>query len=284
MGKQLHWCAIEALTDNYIWLLHEAQAPHGPPAQAVVVDPGDAQPVLRCLAQQGLMLQAIVVTHHHADHTAGIAALQAAHQARHGAPLPVYGPAAEAIAGVSRPVQDGDAIELLGLRWQVLAVPGHTAGHVAYFVPAVPLAEGRRPMLFCGDTLFSAGCGRLFEGTAAQMLQSLQRLAQLPADTLLCCGHEYTLANMAFAQAVEPDNAQLASALQQARALRAQGRPTLPAPLGQERQINPFLRSREPAVRQALRHFLQGQQPAAGPLPQDDAQWFALLRAWKNQF
>lgn len=185
---------------------------------------------------------------------------------------------------MNRPVQDGDAVELLGLRWQVLAVPGHTAGHVAYFVPAVPLAEGLRPMLFCGDTLFSAGCGRLFEGTAEQMLHSLQRLAQLPADTLLCCGHEYTLANMAFAQAVEPDNVQLAAALQQARALRAQGQPTLPAMLGQERQINPFLRSREPAVRQALRHFLQGQQPVEEPPPQDDAQWFALLRAWKNQF
>ncbi|PAT31746.1 hypothetical protein CK626_08475 [Vandammella animalimorsus] len=116
------------------------------------------------------------------------------------------------------------------------------------------------------------------------MLHSLQRLAQLPADTLLCCGHEYTLANMAFAQAVEPDNVQLAAALQQARALRAQGQPTLPAMLGQERQINPFLRSREPAVRQALRHFLQGQQPVEEPPPQDDAQWFALLRAWKNQF
>ena len=252
---------LPAFADNYIWLLQHQQ-------RLLAVDPGDAQAVLQWLAREpNLQLDTILVTHHHADHTGGLSELVQATGAR------VYGPALEKLPVAHTPVVQGDEVLWGPLRWQVLDVPGHTAGHVAYWVEPA----GEAPLLFCGDTLFSGGCGRLFEGTAAQMLASLDMLAHLPAETRVCCAHEYTLSNLRFARAVEPGNAQLQAYEQHCLALRGQGQATLPARLGQERDINPFLRSREPAVRAAIAKF-------TGQVAQDDAQAFAQLREWKNGF
>ncbi|TSE31262.1 Hydroxyacylglutathione hydrolase GloB [Tepidimonas thermarum] len=250
---------LGALSDNYIWLVHDGRC-------AWVVDPGDDAPVRRALQQRGLTLQGIWITHHHADHVGGVAALRAATGCR------VVGPAGEALPEPVEPVGDGDAVQALGHTWRVLAVPGHTAGHVAYVneAPAGPR------WLFCGDTLFSGGCGRLFEGTPAQMLASLDRLAALPDDTRVCCAHEYTLSNLRFAHVVEPGNPDLAAYTQACEARRARGAPTLPSTIGTERRINPFLRCREPAVRQAIRH----RNPAAN----SDVEIFATLRRWKDDF
>ncbi|SFP29580.1 hydroxyacylglutathione hydrolase [Variovorax sp. 770b2] len=253
---------LPAFADNYIWMLHDGSS-------AIVVDPGDAQPVFDALAHHKLQLAAILVTHHHADHTGGVAALHAATGA------PVHGPARERIPEPFTPYVQGDVAETLGLRFQVIDVPGHTAGHIAYFLPA---AEGRAPLLFCGDTLFSGGCGRLFEGTPAQMLASLDALAALPGDTRVCCAHEYTLANLRFARAVEPGNADLTQYNAHCESLRAQGQPTLPAQLATERLINPFLRSREATVLRAVRDHAELSADAA------EADVFAALRQWKNDF
>lgn len=242
---------------------------------ALVVDPGDAQVVFAALQSEGLRLRGILVTHHHQDHTGGVRALHQATQAA------VFGPASEPMPEPIRRLAEGDNLELLGLRFQVLDVPGHTAGHIAYFCASVPAiflepAGGSRPLLFCGDTLFSAGCGRLLGGTAQQLLASLERLSVLPADTAVCCTHEYTLGNLKFAQEIEPDNPHLATYAARCHALRAQGLPTLPSSIAQERQINPFLRSRVPTVVQAAQRF-----DAAG-VEQHGA--FATLRQWKNQY
>jgi hydroxyacylglutathione hydrolase len=225
--------ALPALADNYIWLLADA---HG---DALVVDPGDAAPVRDALARRQLRLRAILLTHHHPDHVGGAAELAAATGAR------TYAPHDARIAHADARVDDGDvvALDAPALRFDVLAVPGHTRSHVAYH------GHG---LLFCGDTLFSIGCGRLFEGTPAQMLASLDRLAALPGDTRVCCGHEYTLANAAFARTLDPHNAALAAQIERARALRAQGRPTLPTTLADERAANPFLRVDAPALAAAL--------------------------------
>ncbi|AMO21622.1 hydroxyacylglutathione hydrolase [Ramlibacter solisilvae] len=249
---------LPAFQDNYLWLLHDGQ-------RALVVDPGDAQPVMAFLQSEGLQLEAILVTHHHPDHIGGVDALRAATGAR------VWGPARERIPQPLTPLSEGDRLTLLGLEFTVLDVPGHTAGHVAYYCESLD----RRPLLFCGDTLFSGGCGRLFEGTPAQMLASLDKLAALPADTRVCCTHEYTLSNLKFARAVEPDNLELIDYAARCESLRAQGLPTLPSSIGLERQINPFLRSREEGVAQAAR--------AHGAAAVDDAvAVFATLRQWKN--
>jgi hydroxyacylglutathione hydrolase len=253
---------LPAFADNYIWMLQDG-------SHAIVVDPGDAQPVFDALAREQLQLAAILVTHHHADHTGGVAALHAATGA------PVFGPARERIPEPFRPLQDGEHAEVLGLRFAVIDVPGHTAGHIAYFLPA---GQGRAPLLFCGDTLFSGGCGRLFEGTPAQMLASLDSLAALPGDTRVCCAHEYTLSNLRFAKAVEPANADLTQYIAHCESLRAQGQPTLPAQLATERRINPFLRSREATVLQAVREHAELSADAA------EAEVFAALRQWKNDF
>ncbi|WP_439114351.1 hydroxyacylglutathione hydrolase [Hydrogenophaga sp.] len=251
---------IPAFTDNYIWVLHDAQ-------RAVVVDPGDSEVVLAWLAQQKLQLDTILITHHHADHTGGVAALRLAKGAR------VIGPTLEPMPEPLQRVDDGEVVMALGLPFQVIKVPGHTAGHVAFFCPDV----GGSPLLFCGDTLFSAGCGRLFEGTPAQMLNSLDRLSHLPDTTQVCCTHEYTLSNLKFAQTVEPHNAELAAYVARCLQLREQNSPTLPSSMGLEKQINPFLRSREAAVRQAV--------ASHDPLTStDDVSVFAALRAWKNVF
>jgi len=250
---------VPAFADNYLWLLHDGQ-------RALAVDPGDAAPVLQALQASGLQLQSILVTHHHADHTGGVDALRQATGAR------VYGPAAESIPAPFEPLHEGDTVRALGLDFQVLEVPGHTAGHIAFYTPDI---DGR-PLLFCGDTLFSGGCGRLFEGTPAQMLASLDKLAALPAATRVCCAHEYTLANLRFALAVEPDNAALATYERHCTELRRQGQPTLPSSIGQELLINPFLRTRQAGIMAAVERF--------DPSVHDDTTVFAALRQWKNQF
>lgn len=255
--------SLPAFADNYLWLWQQD-------SQAVVVDPGDAQPVLEALARDGLTLTAILVTHHHADHVGGVEALRQATGAR------VFGPAREDIPAPLTPVMNADRLELLGQTVQVLDVPGHTAGHVAYFLADAP----ESPVLFCGDTLFSGGCGRIFEGTPAQMLASLDALAALPSHTRVCCAHEYTLSNLRFAAVVEPRNSALQTYTAHCQALRAQGLPTLPALLGTELQINPFLRTRHPDVRQAVAHHAGFAQAT----PTDDVTVFAALRQWKNDF
>lgn len=274
---------LPAFQDNYLWLLHDGESaptPFGLPPEgavptggrpatgrALVVDPGDAQPVRTFLERAGLQLEAILVTHHHPDHIGGVAELRDATGAR------VWGPARERIPEPLTRLQEGDRIEVLGLTFDVFDVPGHTSGHIAYYTKDVDGA----PLLFCGDTLFSAGCGRLFEGTPAQMADSLARLAALPAATRVCCTHEYTLSNLNFALAVEPGNAEIAEYRQQCEALRARGEPTLPSTIGRELRINPFLRAREPAVAQAaLAHGAADLRDAVGV--------FAALRQWKNEF
>ncbi|MNS56173.1 Hydroxyacylglutathione hydrolase [compost metagenome] len=236
---------------------------------AIVVDPGDAQPVFDALAHHKLQLAAILVTHHHPDHTGGVAALHAATGAK------VWGPARERIPEPFTPLVQGDIAQALSLRFEVIDVPGHTAGHIAYFLPA---SAAQAPVLFCGDTLFSGGCGRLFEGTPAQMLASLDALAALPGDTRVCCAHEYTLANLKFARAVEPGNDELTHYNAHCESLRAQGQPTLPSQLAIERRINPFLRSREATVFRAVRAHAELSADAA------EAEVFAALRQWKNDF
>jgi hydroxyacylglutathione hydrolase len=253
--------AIPAFTDNYIWIIRRG-------AQAAVVDPGDAAPVLAWLAREGVTLTAILTTHHHADHVGGNTALLARF------PVPVYGPAGEDIPGRVYALAEGDAIDVPGIAVQlrVLDVPGHTAGHIAY----VGDIEG--PVLFCGDTLFAGGCGRLFEGTAAQMWDSLDKLAGLDPATRVYCAHEYTVANLNFAKAVEPANAALAERIVREQAKRADAQPTVPSTIALERATNPFLRAREGTVRDAAEHHV-GTRLAQPPVAV-----FAAVRAWKDGF
>lgn len=250
---------IPAFADNYIWTLHDGQ-------RALVVDPGEAQGVLDWLQQQRLTLDTILITHHHADHTGGVAALRDATGAR------VIGPTGETMPEPLQRVDDGDTVTALGLGFRVLKVPGHTAGHIAYFLPEL---DGT-PLVFCGDTLFSGGCGRLFEGTPAQMHDSLNRLAALPDATRVCCTHEYTLSNLRFAQAVEPANSELQAYTRQCEQLRERNLPTLPSSIRLEKHINPFLRTQQPAVRQAA--------ATRDAHATDDVSVFATLREWKNVF
>ncbi|MDM4765935.1 hydroxyacylglutathione hydrolase [Pelomonas sp. SE-A7] len=256
--------ALPAFSDNYIWMLHDG-------SRALVVDPGEAAPVQAALTRAGLKLAGILVTHHHADHVGGLADLRSQFDG------PVIGPAAEQIAGIDLEVAEGDQVEMLDQRFEVLDVPGHTAGHIAFLLREP--SDGSAPILFCGDTLFSGGCGRLFEGTPAQMVQSLDRLIALPAETRVCCAHEYTLSNLRFAQAVEPGNADLAAYVDWCQAQRAKSLPTLPSSIGTERRINPFLRCTEPEVRASA---LQQQPPLADDA--DRVAVFATLRQWKNEF
>lgn len=249
--------ALPAFRDNYIWLLTAGDA-------AIAVDPGDAVPVRQALAARNLRLDAVLVTHHHPDHMGGAAEL-ASQQG-----CPVYGPAGETIPAVTVPLREGDSVPLPALRarFGVLDIPGHTAGHIAF--------QGHG-ILFCGDTLFSAGCGRLFEGTAQQMSASLAKLAALGDETAVCCGHEYTIANLKFAAEVEPRNVEQADYARECTALRARGEPTLPSRLGLEKRINPFLRCGETAV-------IEAASRRAGHSVEDPVEVFAVIRAWKDSF
>lgn len=253
--------ALPAFTDNLIWLLRPA-----PGAPALVVDPGQAAPVLR-EGDAGLEPAAILLTHHHHDHIAGVAALRERWPG-----LPVIAPVDERIADVDRRVVDGESLDVGGVELRVFEVPGHTRSHIAFVADVDPA-----PALFCGDTLFSLGCGRMFEGTAAQMHLSLQRLAALPAATRVCCGHEYTLANARFALAVDPDNTDLHAHRARAQAAIDAGGCSLPSTIEQERAANPFLRVDTPAVRAAVASRL-------GRDPVDAVESFATLRSWKDDF
>lgn len=249
---------LPAFRDNYIWGLARD-------GLALLVDPGDAAVAQAWLRGEGLALAAILVTHHHPDHTAGLLALREAVPG-----VRVLGPD-EGIDGITEVLAGGESLDLAPFGpVQVLPVPGHTLGHLAYHLPTEAL-------LFCGDALFSAGCGRLFEGSPADLQASLDRLAALPPDTRVCCAHEYTLANLRFAAAVEPGNADREAREREATALRANGRPTLPVPLGRELAYNPFLRTRAPAViASASRHAGRALAPGEPVM--------AALRRWKDDF
>lgn len=251
---------IPAFQDNYIWMI---RAPADPSA-VVVVDPGDAGPVLAALERDKLSLAAVLATHHHADHVGGVARLVAETGAR------AFGPARERLPFAAEKMAGGDLARMpeLGLEFATLDVPGHTAGHVAY---------AGHGAVFCGDTLFSAGCGRLFEGTAEEMLASLDRLAALPEDTLVYCGHEYTEANLRFALTVEPGNSDMMDYVKRAAEMRASGRPTLPSSIGLEKRVNPFLRSRDEDVKSSA------ERRAGRRLPTPVAV-FAEIRSWKDTF
>lgn len=253
---------VAAFSDNYIWLLYDSDS-----REAAVVDPGDARPVLAALQALDLTLTTVLITHHHMDHVGGLPELL-----QHG-PLTVYGPGGGHITGISQPLADGDQVTALGLEFSVFTVPGHTLDHIAYYTDQAP----GQPLLFCGDTLFAGGCGRLFEGSPDMMLASLGKLATLPASTLVYCAHEYTLANLAFAHAVEPANQALSQRIESARALRRAGTPTVPSTIGLELATNPFMRSEEASVREAASHH-------SGVACGDAVAVFAAIRGWKDNF
>jgi hydroxyacylglutathione hydrolase len=257
---------VPAFDDNYIWVVSDGH-------NAIAVDPGDAGPVRAYLAKRGWRLVAILLTHHHNDHVGGVADLL------NGQDLPVYGPAGEALGpldAVVMRVKGGDRVHLdaPALDFTVLDVPGHTRGHIAYFQAADPSGV---PHLFCGDTLFACGCGRLFEGSPAQMLDSLDSLAALPGNTEVHCAHEYTLSNIRFALACDPDNAALHTWSRDAAALRERGVPTLPTTIAHERAVNPFLRAGDPSVQASLADQLH-------ETVSDRLAAFTLMREWKNRF
>ncbi|MBT4804177.1 MAG: hydroxyacylglutathione hydrolase [Legionellales bacterium] len=246
---------IKALTDNYIWAIESNN-------YLVVVDPGEAKPVIEYIKKHNLNLAAILVTHHHYDHTGGIAEILAFKETK------VWGPVNESIPNISNPVENNDIIEipLLDLKFQVLAIPGHTIDHIAYYGSS---------NLFCGDTLFTAGMGRIFEGTAEQMYNSMQIIKSLPNTTNIYCGHEYTLANLKFAMLVEPHNLEIQKRYEEAKLLRKQNLPTVPAILSTELATNPFLRTDNNTVIESL---VKNRKI----IPQDKIAIFRELRAWKD--
>ena len=253
----LNVLTVPAFNDNYLWLIHNGR-------HAVAVDPGDADAILAALQENGLTLTAILLTHHHADHVGGVPALLQHFK------VPVYGPRHDNIDCISNPLDEGNMVNIaeLSLSLQVIEVPGHTNGHIAYYT-------SEQGWLFCGDTLFAGGCGRLFEGTPRQMAASLAKLAALPDDTQVFCAHEYTLANLKFALEVEPVNSTLLARAESERQKRQQGMPTIPSTIGIEKATNPFLRYRETSIIQRLH--------AVGRLHENDpVAAFAALREWKN--
>ncbi len=253
----LHIVPVRAFTDNYIWVIHDGR-------HAAVIDPGDAAPALDFLQRENLQLIAILNTHHHNDHVGGNATLLQEFS------VPVYGPMHESIPTLTQHLREPDNIQLaeFQLSLGVLDIPGHTAGHIAYY---------GANLLFCGDTLFACGCGRLFEGTAQQMYASLQKLAELPDETRVYCGHEYTLANIRFAREVEPNNQMLIELEAATEKLREQNIPTLPSSLAVEKATNPFLRCDQPEVIQSASKYL-------GKPLSDPVSVFAAIRNWKNDF
>jgi len=250
---------VPAFQDNYLWLIHDG-------VNAAVVDPGDAAPVLDCLNRHGLALAAILLTHHHADHVGGVPQLLERFS------VPVFGPRQETIPAITYPLGEGDTVVVpkLGLELKVLDVPGHTRGHIAYHAP-------KESWLFCGDTLFAGGCGRLFEGTPEQMVASLGKLAALPDDVKVYCAHEYTLSNLRFALEVEPGNAVLHTRFSREQAKRDRDEPTVPSTIAVEKETNPFLRYAEPAI--ADRLIATGHVSSREPIAV-----FTALRQWKNSF
>ncbi|MCP5246001.1 MAG: hydroxyacylglutathione hydrolase [Burkholderiales bacterium] len=255
---------IPAFRDNYIWIIHNSR-------HAIVVDPGDATPALNYLQSNQLQLEAILITHHHSDHTGGNQALLDRFD------VPVYGPKLEAISTVTHPVQEGDTIHISmpQLSLEIIEIPGHTSGHIAYF--GSPQQSQNKNILFCGDTLFASGCGRVFEGTPQQMYRSLQKLADLPEDTLVYCTHEYTLGNIAFARIAEPNNVDLEKQEHRAKLLRNKNTPTLPTSIAIEKACNPFLRCQQPEIIKTVSQY-------AGKMLNKPVDVFTALREWKNSF
>ncbi len=252
---------IPAFNDNYIWALTRDTAS----GKAVVVDPGDAVPVIQWLNANKLDLDAILITHHHADHTGGVAQLKQQYDVK------VYGPADSPFPGITHPLRQNDQIQILGQTLSIQEVPAHTRDHISYYQP-----DGT-PQLFCGDTLFLAGCGRLFEGTAKQMLNAMHYFATLPDTTEVYCTHEYSLANLNFAATVEPGNTDITHTRERCYQLREAGKPTLPSFIGQEKAINPFMRTTEAEVKASAEHF-------GGTALHSEVEVLAALREWKNQF
>lgn len=251
---------INAFDDNYIWVLSGQDS-----NKLAAVDPGDAAPVLEYLNRTGKTLCAILITHHHRDHTGGVAQLNTQFN------IPVYGPENSPFSGITEPLRDGDELRLFDHRLQVKAVPAHTLDHIAYLQP------DQQPQLFCGDTLFLAGCGRLFEGTAEQMYKAMDYFASLPEETEVYCTHEYSLANLKFAKAVDPNNPATLNAIDHCTFLRAQGVPTLPSTIGAERSFNPYMRVSDPLVKaSAEKHVGRGLH--------SEVEVLSVIREWKNSF
>jgi hydroxyacylglutathione hydrolase len=252
---------IKAFSDNYIWLLHDND-------KAWVVDPGDAQPVIAALTEKGLELEGIIITHHHFDHTGGVEQLT-----KQFPQLVITGPESAHFTKTTRTMHEGDTLTALGCTFTVITVPGHTLDHIAYYCSDSPIGE----TLLCGDTLFAGGCGRVFEGTAPMMRASLNKLSTLPPSTKVFCAHEYTLANLAFAAAVEPSNKSLIQRIEYCQQLRHEDKSTVPSTIGSELATNPFMRSSQPAVINAA----QAQNPSC---TNDEDAVFTEIREWKNNF
>ncbi len=251
---------IPAFQDNYIWALAGST-----PNEIAVVDPGDAAPVLAYLKENNLKLAAILITHHHSDHTGGVSDLLAAGK------VPVFGPGNSPFKGITEPLSDNSEISILGETLRIRTVPAHTLDHISYFQPE------DQPQLFCGDTLFLAGCGRLFEGSAEQLLAAMEIFKSLPGNTQVYCTHEYSLANLRFAAAVEPDNTDIQTVTKQCENLRKEGKPTLPSSLSQELQINPFMRTSASSVVTAANLH-------SGSSLNSETEVIASLRQWKDNF
>lgn len=254
----------DAFEDNYIWLIVSDSEKDTEPRPVIIVDPADEDPVFEKIEHENLRPVAILCTHHHWDHVGGASDIARRFD------IPVYGPAEENIPAVTHPVRDGNTVSVpeTGLQFQILSVPGHTKGHIAYYTDT---------MLFCGDTLFSAGCGRLFDGTAKQMLSSLNKIAALPDETRIYCAHEYTVDNLRFATTIDPENENLRHYTEQANDLRQRDQPTLPSTLALEKDINPFLRTGINAIKHAT-------EKHCGSQLEDEVAVFAELRRWKDGF